>query len=121
MSEGRKKIFYQDNPLDELSKSAEKAQAAIHDSKSIPFPLSPENHLIQELTSLGIDEEVCKALLDMNLLDIEGLKYIIDLEAKEIADMLNVSVGKVIPAKFKDRVDLFLKGIKSVEGDFLRS
>ena len=105
------KIFYQGNPLDERFRSAEKP---IHE----PTQLSPENQLIEELTSLGIDEEVCKALLDMNLLDVDGLKYIIDLDAKLIADMLNVTVGKVIPAKFKDRVNPYLKSIKPVEGDF---
>ena len=87
-------------------------------SKSTPLPLSPGNQLIQELTSLG---EVCKALQDLNFLDIDDLKNIINLEAKEIADILNVSVKKVTPEKFKDRVNLTLRRIEPVEGEFFFS
>jgi hypothetical protein len=103
------KIFYQDNPLDGRSKSDENAMSA-HE------PLSPQIQLVQDLTSLGIDEEVCKALQDLDLLNIDGLKYIIKRDVKEIAEDLNVVVGKVIPAKFKERVDLYLERFKPVEG-----
>ena len=87
-------------------------------SKSTPLPLSPGNQLIQKLALLGIDEEVCNSLQDLNFLDIDDLKNIINLEAEEIADILNVTVKKVIPAKFKDRVNLFLRRIEPVEGEF---
>lgn len=104
------KIFYHENPLDGRSNSDENVM-------STPEPLSAQIQLVKDLTSLGIDEDVCKALQDLDLLDIDGLKYIIKRDVKEIADELNVTVGKVIPAKFKQRVDLYLERFKSVEGD----
>ena len=85
--------------------------------QSTRLPLSAEKQLtIQQLKTFKIDEEVCKALQSSELLDAAGLEYITQYEAKEIAEILHVKIGKVIPAKFKDRVKLFLKSIQSTEG-----
>ena len=116
------KIF-EKNPMNEQLKSTRKAKEQLAnrhaDSQSTQQPLSAENQFIQQLKSFEIDEEVCNALQALDLLDPAGLDYITKHEAKEIAEMLNVKVGKVIPAKFKDRVKIFLKSIQSTEGNFL--
>ena len=91
------------------------------DSQSPQQPLSAENQFIQQLKSFEVDEEVCNALHALDLLDFAGLDYITQLEAKEIAEMLNVKIGKVIPAKFRDRVKIFIKSNQSTEGIFFLS
>ena len=99
-----------------------KAQKPNHGSSTTPLKSLLENKLTQDLTtSFAIDEEVCNALQALDLLDPAGLDYITQLEAKEIAEMLNVKIGKVIPAKFRDRVKIFIKSIQSTEGIFFLS
>ena len=100
-----------------------KAQTPNHGSSTTPLkPLLvqlAENKLTQELTtSFAIDEEVCNKLRDLELLGPVGLKYIIELEPKEIAVLLEVPIGKVIPSKFKDPVILFLQSAQS-KGNYL--
>ena len=90
--------------------------------QSTRLPLSAEKQLtIQQLKTFKIDEEVCKALQSSELLDVAGLEYITQYEAKEIAEILDVKIGKVIPAKFKDRVKLFLKSLQSTEDSCIQS
>ena len=110
------KIF-ENNPMNQQQlKSIGTAKDS--DSQSPQQPLSAENQFIQQLKSFEVDEEVCNALHALDLLDFAGLDYITQLEAKEIAEMLNVKIGKVIPAKFRDRVKIFIKSIQSTEGIF---
>jgi len=74
--------------------------------------------LLQDMKDAGIDDVVCNSLKSNDLLTLDGLAYVLTLDVKDIASLLKVTVGQVIPPKFGQIITTILE---NRQGNFIKT